>query len=550
VTCANGTGPWRTAPLFLACLWLLPPSAHAAEPVEQWGLLEIELSGPSDGNPFLEVDVSAAFTHGTSSLTVRGFYDGDGVYRVRFMPDRPGEWQYVTHSNRPGLSGRKGAVIVVPPGPGNHGPVRVRNTHHFAYADGTPFRPLGTTAYTWTHRTDETEEQTLRTLAGSPFNKMRMAVLPQDFGIESMPPPRFPFGGTPPRNWDLTRFNPEFFRHLERRVGQLRDIGVECDLILFHPYGKTWGFHTLDAETDDRYVRYVVARLAAYRNIWWSLANEFDFFPTKDDSDWNRLFRVVQEADLFDHLRSVHNGNRIYNHSLPWVTHVSMQNGPAVVEAGRAEQLRGVYRKPVIIDEARYEGDFMRWANLTGEEMVHRFWVGTVAGIYVGHGEYFIDPVQLTWLGVGGSLKGASPPRLAFLRQVLEDSPAAGIDPIDRWEDPNIGGQPGEYYLLYFGREAPTEWAFHLPYYRLTDGMEFKVEILDTWNMTVTPVEGVFVTKMRPSYDFKPGSRDERVTDDRDGRIIALPGRRGLALRIRHVGGADPAPPTDPPILP
>lgn len=540
----------KTALLILVCHWFATAYVFAADPVEQWGLFEIELAGPSDGNPFLDVELSAVFTQENTSVTVPGFYDGDGTYRLRFMPDRTGEWRYFTHSNRPQLAGQQGIVKVGPPGPGNHGPVRVQNVHHFAYADGTPFRQLGTTAYTWTHRTEEIEEQTLRTLADSPFNKIRMAVLPQDHGIAFMPPPRFPFEGTPPRDWDFTRFNPDFFRHLEQRIGELREIGVECDLILFHPYGNTWNFHELDAVTDDRYVRYVVARLAAYRNIWWSLANEYDFVRTKDETDWDRLFQVVQATDPFDHLRSIHNGNRIYNHTLPWVTHVSMQNGPAVEDAGRAELLRGVYRKPVIIDEARYEGNFMRWANLSGEEMVHRFWAGAVAGIYVGHSEFFIDPNQVTWLGQGGVLKGESPQRLAFLRRVLEDSPATGIDPIDRWESADIGGQPGEYYLLYFGHEAATEWAFQLPRYRLTDGMEFKVEILDTWNMTVTPVEGVFITKMRPPYDFKPGSRDERVTDERDGRTTTLPGRPGIALRIRHVGGSGPVPPTDPPIEP
>ena len=33
----------------------------------------------------------------------------------------------------------------------------------------------------------------------------------------------------------------------------------------------------MPAEADDRYLRYAVARLAAYRNVWWSLANECDF---------------------------------------------------------------------------------------------------------------------------------------------------------------------------------------------------------------------------------------------------------------------------------
>ncbi len=539
----------KTALLILVCHWFAAVSACPAASVEQWGLFEVELTGPADGNPFLDVELSAVFTRDSTSVTVPGFYDGNGIYRVRFMPGQPGEWRYVTRSNRSDLSAHSGSVTVVPAGPGNHGPVSVRNDYHFVHADGTPFHPLGTTAYTWTHRTDELEEQTLRTLAVSPFNKLRMAVLPQDFGLKFTPPPRFPFEGNPPRDWDTSRFNPEFFQHLEKRVGQLRDIGIECDLILFHPYGKTWGLHELDAVTDDRYVRYVVARLAAYRNIWWSLANEFDFVPTKRDSDWDRLFQLVQQEDPFGHLRSIHNGNRFYNYNLPWVTHVSMQNGNALVEPGRAEILR-VYNKPVIVDEARYEGNFMRWAALSGEEMVHRFWVATVAGIYASHGEYFIDPHDHVWLGSGGTLKGESPRRIAFLRQVLEDSPVAGIEPIDRWETPNIGGRPGEYYLLYFGHETPAEWTFRLPYYRLTDGMEFTVEILDTWNMTVTPVEGVFVTKMRPPYDFKPGSRDERVTDERDGRTVRLPARPGIALRIRHVGGAGPKPPTDPPIFP
>ena len=63
-------------------------------------------------------------------------------------------------------------------------------------------------------------------------------------------------------------------QHLEQRVGQLRSLGIEADVILFDPYDKgRWGFDRMDAATDDRYIRYIVARLGAYRNVWWSLAN-------------------------------------------------------------------------------------------------------------------------------------------------------------------------------------------------------------------------------------------------------------------------------------
>jgi hypothetical protein len=515
--------------LALAC----PCRADGPGPtVEQWGIFEIALGGPRDGNPYTDVQLTAVFAHGAEKHEVTGFYDGDGVYRVRFMPEGQGVWTYTTSSNRAQLDGRLGEFVAGPPSPGNHGPVRVRNTYHFAYEDGAPYRPIGTTCYTWIHRPEELQEQTLRTLAGSPFNKLRMCVFPQDQASDFMPPAIFPFEGTPPRRWDTSRFNPEFFRHLEKRVGQLRGLGIECDLILFHPYGKTWGFDGMDAASDDRYVRYVVARLAAYRNIWWSLANEYDHISTKTEGDWDRLFQVVQASDPYGHLRSIHNGNRVYDNNRPWVTHASMQDGPAVEDTQRPELLRQVYRKPVVFDEVQYEGNSTaRWAQLSGREMVHRFWCGTVAGTYVGHSEYFKSPHDVVWLGEGGVLRGESPPRIAFLKAILDASPPSGINPIDRWQDSGIGGKAGEYYLMYFGRGAPVSWRFEIPSNGVTEGMRFHADVLDTWNMTVTPVPGEFTVVRRDEHSFV----------DRDGRPIALPGQQGVAVRLIRIGAADGA---------
>jgi hypothetical protein len=55
--------------------------------------------------------------------------------------------------------------------------------------------------------------------------------------------------------------------------------------------------------------------------------------------------------------------------------------------------------------------------------------------------------------------------------------------------------------------------------------LKFKIEILDTWNMTVTPVEGIFTTKNKDQYNLK----------DADDRSIALPGKPYMALRIKRV---------------
>ena len=494
--------------------------------VEQWGTYEITLKGPADGNPFVEVRLSAVFDNGHRQLEVPGFYDGDGVYRIRFMPEAQGRWRYETRANRWELTGKSGEFTATPPGKGNHGPVRVANTYHFAYADGTPFKQIGTTIYNWIDTPEELQEETLRTLAAAPFNKARMLLTQQPTPYRNKyAPVRWPFAGTPPHDWDLTRFNPEYFRHYEKQIARLRDLGIEADLILFNPYGK-WGFETMDAEGDDRYVRYVVARFAAFRNVWWSLANEYDFLRTKTDADWDRLGTLVQRSDPFDHLRSIHNGTLLYDHNRPWVTHVSMQNGIAVETPGSAQIYRDVYRKPVVYDEVKYEGDAkFRWADLTGFDMVHRFWCGTAGGTYVGHGDYFNTLDEDTWTSFGGTLLGTSAPRLAFLRGILEDGPPEGLDPIDKWNDPDTVGQAGEYYLTYFGRSTPTSWAFQLYRRDVADGMRFTVDVIDVWNMTITPVAGEFVTRRKDNYHFV----------DLQKRSVPLPGKAGIAVRVRRV---------------
>jgi hypothetical protein len=156
--------------------------------------------------------------------------------------------------------------------------------------------------------------------------------------------------------------------------------------------------------------------------------------------------------------------------------------------------------------------------------MVLRFWEGTVAGTYVGHGETYLDPHDVIWWAKGGVLRGQSPPRLAFLQKILEEGPAEGLEPIDKWQDSPFAGKPGQYYLGYLGREAPTSWPFALYKADLADGMKFAAEVIDTWNMTITLVDGVFEVKQRDNYVFA----------DKDGRSVPLPGRPYMAIRIRR----------------
>lgn len=476
---------------------------------ERWDIFELELTGPAGGNPFLDVQLSAQFSHKHRVLEPEGFYDGDGVYRVRFMPDTEGEWHYRTKSNIAELDGISGTFSCTPASPGNHGPVYVENTYHFAYADGSPYRQLGTTCYVWNHQGETLEQQTLETLKSAPFNKLRMCVFPKDYLWNKNEPPHYPFEGDPSSGWDFMRFNPACFQYLEKRIGDLRALGIEADLILFHPYDR-WAFATMDADTDDRYLRYVVARLAAYRNIWWSMANEYDLMKAKRMADWDRFFRIVQAHDPYQHLRSIHNwdgiGGLFYDHAKPWVTHASIQSS----HFERTREWREAYRKPVVFDECRYEGNVPKaWGNISAEEMTHRFWEGTARGGYVGHGDTYLHPDDILWWSKGGVLRGQSPARIAFLKRIVEEAPGGGLEPIDGVADYNYPcvGVDGVPYLLYTSIYQPAQLNLKLP-----EGKRFKADILDTWAMTVSETGEVLSGEC----------------------LLELPGKPRVAVRFRE----------------
>ncbi len=146
-----------------------------------------------------------------------------------------------------------------------------------------------------------------------------------------------------------------------------------------------------------------------------------------------------------------------------------------------------------------------------------------MAGTHVGHGETFLSPDDVLWWSKGGILHGTSPQRLAFLRDVLQHAPE--LEPIDKWHNQRTGGQPGQFYLIYLSAAAPKEWGFALPKSGLTEGVRFTAEVLDTWNMSITSIEGTFTTKKLDNYIFV----------DTAGRKIPLPGLPWQAIRLRRV---------------
>jgi hypothetical protein len=93
-----------------------PLIADHAGDVELYRQLRVEYTNPSwRGNPF-DVELTGRFTHAESgrSLTQLGFYAGDESWEIHFMPDRLGEWTFMTRSSDPDLDLHGGSFTAVP----------------------------------------------------------------------------------------------------------------------------------------------------------------------------------------------------------------------------------------------------------------------------------------------------------------------------------------------------------------------------------------------------------------------------------------------------
>jgi hypothetical protein len=355
-------------------------------------------------------------------------------------------------------------------------------------------------------------------MVGAKFNKSRVCLLPKGLGFD-IEKQVLPFPRENKVN-DLTRFNPAYFRMVEERIVALQRAGIEADLILFHPY-DSWGYKTMGAEADDFYLKYAVARLSAYRNIWWSIANEYDLIKTKTMPEWDRYFRIVVASDPYSHLRSIHHSGPIYDNTKPWVTHASLQK----YDFEKSAERRAAWRMPIIYDEMQYEGDGpSRWGNLSAEEMTRRFWMAIVYGVYGTHGEVFISDEtgehahESSWSDAG-RLRGESAPRIAFLRGVVEKFTKTGFNEPAIAYYLNASDAAGTI-LYYFDFHRPARYDFPLP-----TNVNFSATLIDPYNMTTTPVQGTFSGKSRIALPNKPYQAMvfQKVSDNHKGAEAAKP---------------------------
>ncbi len=489
--------------------------------MKQYEMFELTFKGEEPAGSWTQVPLSAVFTLNGKSESVKGFYAGNNTYKVRFYPRAAGKCEWTVKSDI-SLTGKLSGNEDCRKSDGKkHGMVKASGLC-FRYEDGSRYMPFGTTVYALIHQEPALIERTMTTLKNAPFNKVRMCVFPKHYEYNSNEPLMFAFEKDENGGFDIDRPDFKFWDAFEDILRRMEEMEIQADLILFHAY-DCWGFSKLSFEQCITYLDYAIRRLSAFPNTWWSLANEYELLTRFKPDWWEKFAEYIGKNDPYGHLLSNHNFLKLWNFDNPYVTHCSIQDANVI----RVPDLQKKYKKPVIFDECCYEGDIPQpWGSISGFEMVNRFWTAFAMGGYCTHGETYLDDNEVLWWAKGGKLKGESPSRIAFLREIMEELPGEleyiKSDHELNIEDPEhikespaeiseiIGGirdllievpparatdffdqnrtaqgrcENDEAILLYLGRRCCKNYPLWLP-----ENGAYNIEVIDVWEMTRTTV--------------------------------------------------------------
>jgi hypothetical protein len=269
--------------------------ARAANPAsaQLWGKWEGVFTAADKADP--ETELTAEFTAPSGKKhIVRGFWDGDNVWRVRFMPNEKGRWRFRTASKPAvaGLDGQRGE-FECRGGDGStrfldHGALRVSaNGHYLDHADGTPFFWLVDTVWNGALlSSNEDWDRYLDNRVAKKFTGVQFVTTQWRTAYTDAE------GMVAYTGFEKIRINPAFFQRMDKRIDAVNAKGLLAVPVLLWTLGSEKVVPGRLPESEAiRLARYQVARYQANHVVYF-LPGDGNYFGENAER-WKRIGRAV-----------------------------------------------------------------------------------------------------------------------------------------------------------------------------------------------------------------------------------------------------------------
>ncbi|MGE0758488.1 MAG: DUF5060 domain-containing protein [Pirellulaceae bacterium] len=339
----------------------------------RFGVHEVVMNG--DGSVANPWDTMATVTFTPSAgkreaKTVHAFYDGENTWRARVYVHVTGEWRWESHCETDaGLHGQSGSFRAAESRLRGRLLPHPQNPRQWITEDGRWFLNLNDTAYfllcardgNGDPVADDVARQYVRDDVEQGITSVRCFLASRSGGFSEAT-----------GQWQAWHFADDTLDRLrldnlqiaDRRLHMLLDDfpDVAVQLILFPLEGyarddQFWG--ALTTTQRQRLLRQLVARFAAYPQLFWLMTNDAHYgekFPRS-----NALVREVgaylQSHDPWQHPRSTGHARRLpfYFGGEDWATYIHIEHAHDLGAAQYAPYHQ--FAKPVFLGEDRYEQD-------------------------------------------------------------------------------------------------------------------------------------------------------------------------------------------------
>lgn len=454
---------------------------YAAGNVPQWGRFEVAVTNVrSYDNPYMDVTLDVTFTKPDGTLVeFWGFYDGDNCWRIRFLPDQVGMWQYVARfsDGADQINGSfncvesdfPGMIAAYEPNPIWFGltggkPLLIRSFHV-----GDRFLADGDNPLTGQKWSPSRRKAFLDWAQGQGYNTLSIAGCFLKRNVKGRG-----LGWSTPNLWDSANCSPNF-REYRRLEGVLDDLAARGMFV--YPFAGLFGresdFPCCPAK-QTLFIKYTMARLGTYWNLLWMVGGPEPLMrsdPYLSRDQINRMGRTIAKADCFGHLISVHNptGPDVFVDA-DWASYSILQ-GPKTRNRQRLSDKLLEYRsdaKPLYAQETLWPGNIYHPHYLLDDVRKNAF-VMMLSGASIN----FADMDGNSSSGFSGSMDPADrvQSRHDVIKKVwdfFEGVPFWKMSPHQDLVDAGYClAQPGRCYLVYLEHPGDVNIAIESGDYRV-----------------------------------------------------------------------------------